>query len=47
MYNPQPQIVAFDGEIEARYFRIEASSPGVIASRIAPEEIGLTCAKKR
>ncbi len=45
MHNPQPQTVTFDGEIEARYFRIEASSPDATASRIAPEEIGLTRAK--
>lgn len=40
--NPLPQTVTFTGAVSGRYVRLEATSPGDTAARIAPEEFGVT-----
>ncbi len=44
MHNPLPQTVAFNGKVQARFIKLEATTPTATAAKIEMNEIGVTVA---
>ncbi|MFV0391923.1 MAG: alpha-L-fucosidase [Paludibacteraceae bacterium] len=41
MHNPLPQTIAFDQKVEARYIKLEATTPTATVAKVAMNEIGV------